>query len=530
MTEAHAAVSQKRGINPIWFVPILAVALGIFLVIYTIQSQGPTVTITFATAEGLEAGKTKVKLREVEIGIVETIRIGEDLESVVVEAALDPQAEELLREETEFWVVRARFGKSGISGLGTLLSGGYIQLEPGGGDDGKRSFVGLEDPPVTPPGTPGMRVGLTAERAGSVSAGDPLLFRGYQVGQVETEFFDPETKLMTYGVFVHAPYHELLTDSHRFWDTSGVSIHLGADGIQMDSVALETLLIGGVEVGRPTGVGMGAPVEEGAVFELYSNFAAVNERPYRHSVEYVVRFPQSVRGVLPGAPVEYRGIQIGRVERVMLRELAQNMEGKGQPIPILISLSPARMEAPDSPEGIERVRAAIAESASRGLRATLATGNLLTGSLYISLDVYPDSEIDQVGEWEGYATIPTIAAGFEGIQVQLMAFLRKLNDLPLKGTVLEAKNALAAIDSLVSGEGMQNLPQALDKTLRELEVTLASMSGDSELQARLLPTISELERTLSSLRKVLDTLDEQPNALIFNRRHRDDPRPRTGSK
>jgi len=249
MTEAHATVTRKRRINPIWFVPIVALALGIWMVIYTIQSQGPKITIVFSTAEGIEAGKTKIKLRSVDVGMVDSAVLGDDLQSVVVTASLEKTAEGLLREDAQFWVVRPRIGKGGVSGLGTLLSGGYIQLAPGQGAEGEREFVGLEEPPVTPAGTPGVQVTLTAEKAGSVSAGDPVLFKGYRVGQIETESFDTEKKLMRYGVFIEAPYDELLTSSNRFWNVSGISIRAGADGIQADSVALETLLIGGVEVG-----------------------------------------------------------------------------------------------------------------------------------------------------------------------------------------------------------------------------------------------------------------------------------------
>ena len=206
MSDVHATVDRKRSFNPIWFVPIVAVAIGAWMVIYTIQSEGPEITIVLSTAEGIEEGKTKIKLHEVDIGMVDSVELGEDRKSVIVIASLDKDVEDLLREDTEFWVVRPRIGKGGVSGLGTLLSGGYIQLAPGEGAEGRRDFVGLEEPPVTTAGTPGIKVVLTAEKAGSVSAGDPVLFRGYRVGRVETETFGMDSKLMTYGVFIEAPY------------------------------------------------------------------------------------------------------------------------------------------------------------------------------------------------------------------------------------------------------------------------------------------------------------------------------------
>jgi paraquat-inducible protein B len=531
MTEAHAAsVSQKRAINPIWFVPVIALLLGAWMVFYTLSSEGPEITLVLSTAEGIEAGKTKIKLRSVDIGLVETVELREDLESVRVVASLVKGVEELLREDTQFWVVRPRIGKSGVSGLSTLLSGGYIQLAPGKGAVGRHEFVGLEDPPVTPAGTPGVRVTLTAERAGSVSTGDPVLFRGYTVGRIESEVFDTDTKRMSYSVFIDAPYDALLTKSHRFWDTSGVSVRAGADGVEFDSMALETLLIGGVEVGRPEGIGMGEPVESGEVFRLYESYASVNERPYRHAIEYVVQFSRSVRGLKPGAPVEYRGIRIGQVERVMLTELSHRLEGRGTEIPVLIRLEPARLEQADSPAGVEFLREAVARAVSNGLRASLSTGNLLTGSLYVALDLYPELDPVEIGTYADLPTLPTIVTGLEGIEHQVSTFLAKLNALPLEATVSEATHALSSIDRLVAGPSMQDLPTSLDGTLRELRATLGSLSADSELQGRLLPMITELDRTLLSLRQMLDTLEQQPNALIFNRKYRDDPRPPAGSQ
>jgi len=206
------------------------------------------------------------------------------------------------------------------------------------------------------------------------------------------------------------------------------------------------------------------------------------------------------------------------------------MSADAQPIPVLIRIEPGRFKLPDSPEGVEKVKATFEGAVKSGMRASLSTGNLLTGGLYVSMDYFPDAEPAEQGIYAGRPTIPTISSGLEGIAQKLTMFLDKLNKLPLEDTVKETNNMLASIDRLVASEGVQSLPVSLDKTLTELQTTLASMSADSELQARLLPTITELERMLGSLRKVLDTLDEQPNSLIFNRKYRDDPRPPAGSQ
>jgi paraquat-inducible protein B len=530
MTDAPADISEKRSISPVWIVPILAALIGVWMVVHTIQSQGPQIEIVFSTAEGIETGKTKIKFRDVEIGLVEDAGLGEDLESVVVHAQIHKEAAPLLREDTQFWVVRPRVGKGGISGLGTVLSGGYIQIAPGTSSQKRLAFVGLEEPPVTPAGTPGVKLQLTADKAGGVGIGDPILYDGYAIGWIESEEFDIETRSMRFGAFVNAPYDDLISTTSRFWNASGIKASAGADGIEIEFGSLETLAIGGIEVGTPEGVGKGRPVEDGMHFRLYPNFAAVNERPFVHSVEYVVSFPQSIRGLVAGAPVEYRGIPVGSVERIMLDELAAlvTSETSARPIPVLLRLEPARLERPDTKEGVEQLQAAIASGVPRGLRATLSTGNIITGGLYVAVDFYEGAPPAEIEEFAGRPTIPTIASGLGGLEQRISQLLDTVNDLPLEQTVRELQQTLASLHDLLGSEGMQALPDRIGETLEELQVTAASFSEESELQERLLPTVTELERTLASLRQMLDTLDRQPNALIFNRDHPEDPRPPAG--
>jgi paraquat-inducible protein B len=414
--------------------------------------------------------------------------------------------------------------------LGTLLSGGYIQLAPGTGAAGWRDFVGLEEPPVTPTGTPGLQFRLVSDRAGSVSSGDPILYKGFRVGRIESAEFDVESQQMQYGAFIEAPYDDLVTSTTRFWNASGISLSATAEGFEVQTGSLETILIGGTAFGLPEGLAPGKPVSSGETFELYANYASVNDRPYRTSLEYVVHFPQSVRGLRPGAPVEYRGIRVGQVERVMLAEMAAlDLRGQGGPIPVLLRLEPGRLEVPDSEEGAARMRESIAIGVTNGIRATLATGSLITGSLYVALDVFPDAPKAEIGTYAGRPTIPTIASGLAGIEQKLAALLDKVNALPLEGTVREAEHTLADLNAILGSDAMQSLPASLEATLNELQATLRSVSGESEMQAGLLNTVSELDRTLRSLRGLVETLEQQPNSLIFNRELGEDPRPPAGS-
>ncbi len=253
MTEA--VVSSRRRLPAIWLVPVVAVVLGIYMVIYTVMTEGPEITIIFSTAQGIEAGRTKISSLSVEVGLVEGVTLNEDLDSVTVVARLERENASLLRDDSRFWVVRPRLGAGGISGLSTLLSGAYIELEPGSGaPSARRDFVGLDDIPVTAVGTPGLGLVLISERAGAVSPGQPVLYHGYRVGRVETTVFDPDARRVRHGVFIEEPFDKLVNQSTQFWDAGGIVVRTGAGGLLVDVESLQSLLIGVVAFGVPEGV------------------------------------------------------------------------------------------------------------------------------------------------------------------------------------------------------------------------------------------------------------------------------------
>lgn len=520
----EARVTQRRRISPVWAVPIVAVVLGAWMVIYSWRSEGPDITITFSTADGVEAGKTKVKARSVEVGLVESVALGDDFESVVVTAKLERTAIPLLRQGTQFWVVRARIGTGGVTGLGTVLSGGYIELSPGTGEVGRREFEGLDDPPVTPAGVPGLHFTLVSGTASSVGAGDGIVYRGFRVGRIESTDFDIDTHEVRYRAFVEAPYDDLVTERTGFWNDSGIRFRAGADGIELDTGSLESMLLGGVAFGLPEGVEPGSPVDDGATFQLYGDYESINAHPYQQGVEYVVEFARSVRGLQPGAPVEYRGLRAGHVERVLLDDLVHRVreegrEGSGQPIPVLIRLEPGRLQMGDSAEGVELLQGTIREAVDNGLRATLSTGNLLTGSLYVALDIYPDEAPAELASFAGRPTIPTISGGLEAIEQRVTKLLDKLNALPLDDVTRSANATLrAADDTLVE----------LTSTVTELRLLLASRDFQA-LPRSVETSLAELDRTLRSVNALTQSLEEQPNSLIFPRNHMPDPVPPAGS-
>jgi paraquat-inducible protein B len=521
MTEVEAQVSEIRKISPVWIVPIIAILLGAYMVFYSWQNEGPEITIHFDTADGIVAGKTKVRSRSVGIGVVEGVELSEDFEHVIVTAKMENFARPLLREDSELWVVTARVGAGGVSGLGTILSGGYIELNPGEGEEGKREFIGLNEIPVTSAGTPGLHFTLSTDKMGSINMGNPILYKGFAVGEIESKVFDVEKQVMTYGGFVEAPYDKLVTKNTRFWDVSGVSFSATANGIEFQTSSFEALLIGGVGFGLPENVQSGAPAEPNAEFKLFPDNESINETPYRYFTEYVVFFDRSVRGLLPGAPVEYRGLPAGEVVRIMIKEMQEiPLSGRRRDgsIAVLIRMEPGPLLMGDSPEGVEFLKAAVNNAIAKGMRATLVSGNLITGSLLVTLDYHDGLEPGELGTFAGHPTIPSAASGLQNIEIKISALLDKLNALPVEDVVDSANDALTSADTAFV---------ELQKTIDELNAILANHDTQA-LPGAIQDSLDELNRTMRQVGGLAETLESEPSSIIFSRRHDADPEPSAG--
>ncbi len=536
MSDSIVVQSGRRKISAIWIVPAVAVVIGLWLAVDAYLKQGPTITLHFPSADSIQADKTLVKVRNVTVGTVTGVRLAEDLSGVVVTAELSPEARSLLREDSQFWVTKAEVRGASVTGLGTLLSGAYIEISPGVGElTERREFIGLERRPVSPSGTPGQRLKLRSRTSGSVGVGSPILYRGYRVGTVERIELDVQTRRVLYDIFIDAPYDELVTSNTRFWNASGISAELSTEGVKLSIGSLQSALMGGVSFDLPRHTRPGRPVEENTIFRLYPNESSIHEDPYRHSVEYVVSFRQSLRGLHMGAPVTYRGIRLGSVVRIMLEDLAVEdaSEDGGRAIPVLIKLEPGRLTLEDSMEGSEQMHQAVVLAVKQGLRASLESGNLLTGNRFIEMDFYKVAEAQTVSDFMGYPTIPVISRGLDHIQEQISGLLEKLNNLPVEGVLAGAEDAieeldgtLVAIRRLMESDDLHALPARLQGTLVQLNQVLEGFDSNSEFQHELIRTMEELKNALQSIDSVAERLTDKPNALIFPSKVVEDPEPR----
>ena len=241
--EAPVSRAPRRSrFSPVWIVPVVSALLGLWLVWRHYSDKGPEITVHFENAEGIIAGKTPVLCRSVPVGIVTQIELAHDLKGVIITADMNRDAAQLLAEDSQIWVVRARYSAAGISGLNTLVSGNYLGLQAGVSKNRRRDFIGLENPPPTPPGVPGLRFKLIAAQASGLGPGASIIYKGITVGLLETRVFHPESGEVEFNAFIEEDYARLVDERTLFYNTGGLDLKVGAEGVQLGGGTLASIL------------------------------------------------------------------------------------------------------------------------------------------------------------------------------------------------------------------------------------------------------------------------------------------------
>ncbi|MHB8814401.1 MAG: PqiB family protein [Steroidobacteraceae bacterium] len=514
----------------VWLVPIAAAALGISLLARSWAEQGPHITISFLSGEGIEAGKTLVKYRDVTVGRVSAVTLSADHQTVLVSADLVKSASTLVHEDTTFWVVRPRIGVGWASGLDTLLSGAYIGMQTGVSTRARHQFVGLENPPPLAHGPHGTLIELRAPAAGSLASGAPVYFRHFQVGRVidENLLGDGSTRV---SVFIDAPYDQFVKADTRFWNASGVSLSLTADGLQVRTESLATVLAGGIafDDGPPDA----QPTTSGprTRFTLYDSETEAMAPPNGNPAYVRMRFAQALRGLEVGAPVEFRGVKIGTVAAVDL-----DYDARSQSFPVIVTakLYPQRMgrayetlAAQGTTENEDTMAAFVATLVARGLRAQPRSGSLLTGQLFIALDFFPGSPRVAFNPKARPLELPTVTGTYQELEAGMARLVTKLNELPLQRLANQVNLDLTDLHGSLGTLNREVLPDATT-ALSALHGTLDSarqtVGENSPLVEGLSDTLSESQATLVAVRELADYLDRHPEALLRGRRHESAPR------
>ncbi|MFK0375129.1 intermembrane transport protein PqiB [Pandoraea sp. NPDC090278] len=509
----------------VWLIPLVAAVIGLSLVAKVLIERGPSVTIDFKTAEGLEAGKTKVKYKEVDIGTVKSIELSEDLSHVRVTVDLTKNAKNFAVKDSRWWVVRPRVAGGSVSGLSTLLSGAYIGADAGKAKDSASHFIGLEVPPVVSSGQPGKQFVLHASDIGSLDIGSPIYYRRIQVGQVEAYSLDSDGKGVTLRVFVQAPYDQYVGSNTRFWHASGIDLRLDSSGFQVNTQSLASVVIGGIAFQAPSDSGAGVMAKAGQEFRLAPDESTAMKAPDTHPVRVVFRFQQSLRGLVVGAPVDFRGITLGEVTSIGVEF---DQATKQINMPVTVDVYPDRLRRRDPKNSVpptelnsHRILDALVQ---RGLRGQLRTGNLLTGQLYVALDFFPNAKPAKAEMVDDVLTMPTVPNTLDQLQLQIADIASKLDKIPFDSIGQNLDSTLRKLDKTM--DSAQGLFRQLDGEIApEAKATLGeakksfgaaerTLSEDAPVQQDVRQAMQELTKTLRSLNTLADYLQQHPEALL----------------
>ena len=542
---------HKRGIHWIWFLPLVAAMIGGWLAYKTMSERGPDITITFQTANGLVAGKTRIKYKAVDVGHVETIDLKKDQSGVLIGARMSHSAEPYLLEGTQFWVVRPRVSLRGVSGLDTLVAGAYIELEPGKGA-AERTFQGLATPQVVFMDEPGGKFKLQAETLGSLEIGSPLYYQGLPAGEVLGYNLAEDEQNVEIHLFIRDPYHRLVRENTRFWQMSGVDFSINPDGIDVKTESLQSMWMGGIAFDTLETLNKTNKYREGEPFWLYTDKAAIADQAYTKKIMFVLYFDESVRGLSVDSPVEFRGIKVGKVTDIRME---YDLHHASFRIPVLVQIEPERFNVihGSQPDTEDASYALMDSLVQNGLRAQLQTSSLLMGQRFVELNMHSNLPVRLRGFSDTFPELPTIPGSIGEITAAISHFVKTLQALPLQeiatelhGTLKGANKTINAPELLGTIRAMQRAAIALEKTLghfdgqvdefgenftktsdaafralSQTEKTLATVEGvihpTAPLHYNMVEMTKELSSMVRSIRTFIELLESRPESLIFGK-------------
>lgn len=521
---AVAEPKKRHTIQLVWLIPIIAALVGGVLAVKTYLQKGPTVTIAFKSGEGLEAGKTKIKFREVEVGVVTEIVIAKDLKQVIATAELKKGVTPYLVADTRFWVVRPQIAGGSVTGLGTLMSGAYINVDIGKSTQPQRAYKGLDTQPAITMDVPGTRFLLHAADLGSLDIGSPLYFRRIQVGQVISYDLDKGGTGVTFTVFVNAPYDSYVKANSRFWNASGIDLAIDANGMKLDTQSLVSILVGGIAFQTLNQDGDAPPTGANSAFTLFSSREEAMKNRDTISQSYVLVFKESVRGLTAGAAVDFRGLTIGEVSGIHIE-----YDNQSRQINMLVEirLFPERLRSHsivNLPKAKEKSHEMLDGLVASGLRAQLKSGNLLTGQLFVALDYFPNASKAKMVWNTNPPQFPTTPGSMIELEAALEKLFKKIDQLPLSEVVDEVRQAVQSLDTTlkrtdtmirkVDTEVVPEVKAALEDTRKTLGAARQTLSADAPLQSDLREALRELAKAAQSLRVLTDYLERHPETLI----------------
>ncbi len=505
--EAKTVTRERSRFSFVWIIPLVAAVVGAWIAITTIRNQGPTITIQFKSAEGLEVNKTAIRYNGVEIGEISDIRLAEDYKSVIATAKLSPETEHFLKKDTQFWVVRPQISGANISGLSTIISGAYIGMAIGVSAQSERHYVAQDDPPMEVDGITGRFFTLKTPELGSLNKGTPVYFRRLQAGQVASYQLDPDGKFLDVKVFIQSPYDQFVSDNTKFWQASGIDLSLSANGLRMHTESILSILVGGIAFETPVTEPPPAPAAANTTFILNRNREEAFQPGPQSPITLMLVFTESLRGLTVGAPVELEGITIGEVTAIDAQFNSRTYEFSA---PVTIEVDPARygvhlLNYPTNatPEEIAaRHRQGVEKLVEHGLRAQLKTGSLISGSQFVALDFFPDAKPVKLDWSQNPVQLPTVPGQMETLEASVASILKKADQMPLTEIGENLNKAIVGVQGTLT-----NTDQLLQSANR-------MVAPDSALDVQLNQMLQQAGGAANAFRVLADYLERHPEALL----------------
>jgi paraquat-inducible protein B len=530
---------RKRGRpSAVWIVPIIAIVAAGALAVRTYLHTGPTIHITFNTADGIEGGKSEVRYKNVPVGKVTSVSLTPDRQHIVATVQLTSGGGSLATKGTQFWVERPRIGIGGISGLGTLLSGAFIGVDVGTSTEKVDSFVGLEKPPGVTSDQHGTRYKLTTTDAGSLAPQSPVYVQRQSVGSILAIDLGTDGKTVNMEIFVSAPYDHLVTQSTVFWNASGLDVTLDASGLRVNTESLATVVAGGIEFGVRPGAPPTPPAAENQRFHLFPDLRHAMAKPDATSLALEMRFDQPIRGTATGVNVEFEGIHIGEVVDITpdYDETTHtfHFDAHASVFPERLGPAYAKLAAEGARNGLTGPQT-LQALVDRGLRAQIKSSNILTGAYYIDLAWFPNAKPAHVTAKDGVWVVPTERGGSEQMQERVASILAKIDRIPFEEIGGDVHDATRAASSLLGHfdnavvPAMQGVFARADTAMSALRDSLAALrdnvaAPDSAIQQTTRATLEQVERAAFSLRTLADYLSHHPESLVRGRASGSEPK------
>jgi paraquat-inducible protein B len=518
---ARVASPGRRRLSLVWLLPVIAALIGGWFGVEALIERGTRITISFLTAEGIEPGKTRIKYKNVDVGAVEEVALSPDRKRVLITARVTRQVADLLREDTRFWVVRPRVSPGNVSGWGTLLAGSYINMEPGRRGAGQHDFIGQEQPSLVAADVPGREFLLRAKDIGSLDIGSPIYFRRLPAGQVLGFTPDRDGRAVIIKAFINAPFDAYVNSNSRFWHSRGIDITLDANGVRVSTGSWLAILLGGLAFETPENAPTRPLVEGHAVFEVHADRTMAMRAPDVEAEVFRLLFRESVRGLAPGAPVDFRGVVVGEVVSINV-DVDQRRRQVSMPVDIKLHAQRLAERSAQVPSGTANAADdLVARLVEKGFRAQLRSGNLITGQLYVALDFFPQAPAAVLDRGRTPPELPTVPGNLQALEQTLLAISRKLEKVPidalgneLQRTLSDTRRVLHRLEGEVAPQAQAALLQA-SQAMRSLD---GALNSEGPLQQEAREALREFGEAAKSLRLLADYLERHPEALLRGKR------------